>query len=141
MVKQPPSPSELQLQGQLDRARAADLVERIKAAVGSAGAKAVGQSLGRIPKQSVGDVAVRRYEVWVVSNEQRSWDDSNSRGRRPRTSPQRHCGCDRCVVPQRRWRRTAFVNQYQRIMAPGLEPGLLSGKMARMSRQKGGRDR
>jgi len=60
--------SELQLQGQLDRARAADLVERIEAAVGSARAKAAGQSLGRVAKESVGDAVVGRAEVGVIED-------------------------------------------------------------------------
>ena|SRR5215468_5267712 len=37
--------SELELEGELDRARAADLIERIEATIGPAGAKAAGQCL------------------------------------------------------------------------------------------------
>ena len=63
-----PTPLELKLQGQLDRARTANLVERIEAAVGSAGAEAAGQGLGRVAEESVSDVVVGRAEVWVVED-------------------------------------------------------------------------
>src|SRR5258707_9864997 len=66
MVKQLPSPSELQLQGQLDRARAADLIERIEAAVGSAGAEAAGKRLRRLAEEWVSQGVVWRAEVRVV---------------------------------------------------------------------------
>ena len=42
--------SELELEGELDGARAADLVERVEAAIGAAGAQAAGQRLRRAAK-------------------------------------------------------------------------------------------
>lgn len=46
--------SELQLQGELNRARAANLVERVEASVGTAGAQAARQSLRRFAEQRAG---------------------------------------------------------------------------------------
>ena len=58
--------SELKLQGQLDRARAADLIERVETAIRAAGSQAAGQRLRRLAEQCVGQVVVGRAEVRVV---------------------------------------------------------------------------
>jgi hypothetical protein len=47
--------SELELEGELDGAGAADLVERVEAAIGAAGAEAAGQRLRRVD------------EAWLLS--------------------------------------------------------------------------
>ena len=46
--------SELKLERQLDRARAANLVERVEASVGTAGAEAARQGLRRLAEQRAG---------------------------------------------------------------------------------------
>lgn len=43
--------SELKFERQLDRARAADLIERVEAAVGTAGAQETGQHWGRLGEE------------------------------------------------------------------------------------------
>ena len=60
--------SELQLQGQLDRARTADLVERVETAIRPARSQAAGQSLRRLAEECVGQVVVGRAEVRVVED-------------------------------------------------------------------------
>jgi len=45
---------ELKLEGELDGAGAADLVEGVEAAIGAAGAQAAGQRLRRVAKQGTG---------------------------------------------------------------------------------------
>jgi hypothetical protein len=57
--------SELQLQSQLHRARAADLIERVEACTVATG-QAAGQRLRRMAEQRVGQVVVWRTEVRVV---------------------------------------------------------------------------
>jgi hypothetical protein len=46
--------SELELEGELDGTGAADLVERVEAAIRAAGAQAAGQRLRRVAEQRVG---------------------------------------------------------------------------------------
>ena len=60
--------SELKRQRQLDRARAADLVERVEAAVGPARAEAASQCLRRVTKLRTRQVAYGRAEVRVVED-------------------------------------------------------------------------
>jgi len=57
--------SELKLQRQLDRAWAADLIERVEARTVASG-QAAGQRLRRLLEQCVGQVVVWRTEVRVV---------------------------------------------------------------------------
>jgi len=57
--------SELQLQSQLHRARAADLIERVEARTVASG-QAAGQRLRRLAEERVGQVVVWRTEVRVV---------------------------------------------------------------------------
>ena len=54
---------ELQLERQLDRARAADLVERIEAAVCTARTEAARQRCRRNSEQGIGDIVVRRTKI------------------------------------------------------------------------------
>ena len=58
--------SELKLERELDRARAAELVQRVEAAVCAAGAKAARQRLCREAEQGAGQVIVGKAEVRVV---------------------------------------------------------------------------
>ena len=60
--------SELHLQRQLDRAGAADLVQGIEAAVGTAGAEAAGKRLRRLAELRAGQYVVGAAEVWVVED-------------------------------------------------------------------------
>jgi len=60
--------SELQLERQLYRARAADLVQRIEATVGAAGAEAACQGLRRVAKLRTRKVVGRRAEVRMVED-------------------------------------------------------------------------
>src|SRR6267378_2298315 len=57
---------ELELEGELDRAGAANLVERVETAKGAAGAQAARQRLGRVAEQRAGQIVVGVAEVWVV---------------------------------------------------------------------------
>ena len=60
--------SELKPNGQLDRARASDLIERVEAAVGAAGAEAACERLGRVAEKWVRQVIVGRAEVRMVTD-------------------------------------------------------------------------
>jgi len=60
--------SELRLQRELDRARAADLVQRIEAAALAAGAEPAIQRLGGIAELRRGDVVDRRTELRVIED-------------------------------------------------------------------------
>ena len=59
---------ELKLEGQLDRARAADLVERVEAAIRSSGTKAASQRCCRVAEQSIGYVVIRWTEIGVIED-------------------------------------------------------------------------
>ena len=59
---------ELELEGELDGAGAADLVEGVEAAIGAAGAQAAGQCLRRMAEERIGQVIVGRAEVGVVED-------------------------------------------------------------------------
>ena len=59
---------ELQLQRQLDRARAADLIQRIEAAALAAAAQIVVQRLRRMPEQRRSEVVDRAAKVGVVED-------------------------------------------------------------------------
>ena len=67
-VVQPGANSEHQLQRQLRRARAADLVQRIEAAGLAAGAERGSEHLGRLAEQRRGHVVDRGAEVGVVED-------------------------------------------------------------------------
>ncbi len=60
--------SELKPERQLDRARAAALVERIEAAALAAAAQCAVQRLRRLPEQRRGEVVYRAAEVGVVED-------------------------------------------------------------------------
>jgi hypothetical protein len=60
--------SELELEGELDRAGAADLVEGVEAAVGAAGTQAVARGLRRAAEQGAGQVVVGIAEVGVIQD-------------------------------------------------------------------------
>ena len=59
---------ELELEGELDGAGAADLVEGVEAAIGAAGAQAARQRLRRAAEEGAGQHVVGIAEVWVVEN-------------------------------------------------------------------------
>ena len=59
---------ELKLERQLDRARAADLIQWAESAVGPTGAQAARQRLRRVAEKSVGQSIVGRAEVGVVED-------------------------------------------------------------------------
>ena len=50
--------SELELEGELDGAGAADLIERVEAAVGASGAQAARQGLRRLAERGTGQVVI-----------------------------------------------------------------------------------
>jgi len=58
----------LKFEGQLHGAGAADLVERVEAAIGTAGAQAVCQRLRRVAEQGAGQTVDRIPEVRVIEN-------------------------------------------------------------------------
>ena len=60
--------SELKPERQLDRPRAADLVQRIEAAALAAAAQCAVQRLRRLPEQRRGEVVYRAAEVGVVED-------------------------------------------------------------------------
>src|SRR5215469_4948363 len=60
--------SELELEGELDRARTADLVERIEAAALAAAAQRVVEHLGRPPELRRAEVVDRDAEVRVIED-------------------------------------------------------------------------
>src|SRR5690242_19809017 len=60
--------SELKLERQLDRARSADLVERVETAILATGPEAARQGLRRAAEQRAGQVAVGISEVRVVQD-------------------------------------------------------------------------
>src|SRR5215472_17208478 len=59
---------ELKFQRELNRARAADLVKRVEAAVGTAGAQAARQRAGRVAEQRAGQAVVGIAKVRVVKD-------------------------------------------------------------------------
>jgi hypothetical protein len=59
---------ELELEGELNRARSTNLVKRIEAAIGATGAEAACQRLRRVTKQGACQVVVGIAEVWVVED-------------------------------------------------------------------------
>jgi hypothetical protein len=63
--------SELELEGELDRAGTADLAERIEAAIGAARAEAAGQRLRRMAKQGAGEGVVGSTPPAVVATNRR----------------------------------------------------------------------
>jgi len=60
--------SKLKLEGELDRARAANLIERIESAVGATCTKTVRQSLRRAAEQWTGQKIYRAAEVWMIED-------------------------------------------------------------------------
>jgi hypothetical protein len=60
--------SELELEGELDGAGAADLVEGVETAVGAAGAEAARQSLRRVTEERIGQVVVGITEVRMIKD-------------------------------------------------------------------------
>src|SRR5258708_2656874 len=60
--------SELKLECQLDRARSADLIERVETTISAAGAQTVRQGLRRAPEQGAGQDVGGIAEVWVVQD-------------------------------------------------------------------------
>jgi hypothetical protein len=58
----------LELEGELDGAGAADLVEGVEAAIGAAGAQAACQRLRRVAEQGAGQAVVGIAEVGVVED-------------------------------------------------------------------------
>src|SRR5690348_8570514 len=60
--------SELELERQLDRARSADLIERVKSAIRAAGPQTVGQGLRRAAEQRACQDCSRIGEVGVVQD-------------------------------------------------------------------------
>lgn len=59
---------ELELEGELDGARAADLVEGVETAIGAAGAEAACERLGRLAKERAGQAVVGVPEVGVIED-------------------------------------------------------------------------
>ena len=59
---------ELKFQGQLDRARAADLVQRAEAAIRTAGAEAARQCFRRVAEQGAGQTVGGRAEIRMVED-------------------------------------------------------------------------
>src|SRR6185436_18535756 len=60
--------SKLQLQRELDRARPANLVERVETATGAARPQTVRQRLGRAAEQRTGEVVVGTAKVGMVED-------------------------------------------------------------------------
>ena len=60
--------SELELEGELNRARAADLVQRVEAAIVATGAEAARKRLRGVAKQRAGQVVIGIAEVGVVED-------------------------------------------------------------------------
>ena len=60
--------SELQLERELDRARAADLVQRVQAPVGAAGPQTVPQCLRRVAELGTREISDLGTEVRVVED-------------------------------------------------------------------------
>jgi len=60
--------SELEFEGKLDRARAANLIEGVETAIRAAGAQAAREGLRRVAEQRTGQVIVRRAEVGVIED-------------------------------------------------------------------------
>ncbi len=59
---------ELEFEGELDGAGAADLVERVEAAIGAGGAQAAGERLGRVAEQGAGQGVVGIAEIRMVED-------------------------------------------------------------------------
>ena len=59
---------ELKFQGQLDRTGAADLVQRVEAAIRTSGAEAARQCFRRVSEQGAGQAVVGAAEVRVIKN-------------------------------------------------------------------------
>ena len=60
--------SKLELEGELDRARAADLIQRIEATIGATRAQAARQCLRGLTEERITQVVVGRAEVRMVEN-------------------------------------------------------------------------
>src|SRR5580704_15786877 len=58
--------SEDKFKCQLDRARAANLIERVETSISASGTQTAGQRLRRKAEQCVGQVVVGGAEVWMV---------------------------------------------------------------------------
>ena len=63
-----PGISKLELEGKLDGAGTADLVEGVEATIGAAGAQAAGQRLRRLAEEGAGQVVVGIAEIWMVED-------------------------------------------------------------------------
>ena len=61
-------PSKLELEGELDRAGAADLVERAEAAIGATGAQTACKRLRRVAEEGVRQVVIGIAEIWMVKD-------------------------------------------------------------------------
>ena len=59
---------ELELESELDRTRAANLIQRVETAIGATGAQTARQRLRRVAEPGVGQVVVGIAEVWVVKD-------------------------------------------------------------------------
>ena len=59
---------ELELEGELDRAGAADLVQGVETAIGAAGAETARQRLRRVTEERIGQVIVGIAEVGMVED-------------------------------------------------------------------------
>jgi hypothetical protein len=60
--------SELEFQGELDRAWSADLIERIQTAIRATGAQAARQHLGGVSEKRIGQTVDGRAEAWMVED-------------------------------------------------------------------------
>src|SRR6266581_1514366 len=71
--------SELELEGELDGARAADLVEGVETAGRAAGAQAARQCLRRVPEQRAGQVVVGISKVRMVEDVEKLGTETKSK--------------------------------------------------------------
>src|SRR5262249_44738727 len=116
--------SKLKLQRQLDRARSADLIERIEAAAGAARSQTVRQRLRRTAEQGTGQVVDRIAEVCVVQDVEEFSPETkgrllgevklplqrNIRLRGP--EPSQYVSCEIALLPWRRRRKSCSIEDF-----------------------------
>ena len=79
--------SELELEGELDGAGAADLVEGVEAAVGAARAETAGQCLGRLAEERAGQAVAGVPEVGVIEDIEELGTEAQAQLLRQRKAP------------------------------------------------------
>jgi hypothetical protein len=88
LVRIPPGQfSNLEFEGELDGAGAADLVEGVKAAVRAAGTEAARQRLRGVPEERIGQVVVGIAEVGVVEDVEELGSETQAQLLRQRKAP------------------------------------------------------